>query len=268
VGFDPSQSEAAARLSNLTTQVTSGNIGENVRNELAQYDGWLARLKECEDYFKKHLPYELVYDPTLTQGTINLQTRKVELSFKAAVKPGDGFKVVQNILDGLTATGKAKQWKVEDWPLNNVSTGFFDDRNAPLAIDDESANGRGITGGRDKFMTIEAELLNDRGESIAYTTQRIANKVGFPAEYIKGNYGGGAYFNTTLLTLPAQATIKFAAVDANSITDNLTVRITGVNGTDAETAGRTGYIKISAGDAKVDHTPYKRVLERFRNTRR
>jgi hypothetical protein len=41
--------------------------------------------------------------------------------------------------------------------------------------------------------------------------------------------------------------IVFESVNANDITDSMTVKIISVNGIDAETIGKTGYIRISTG---------------------
>jgi hypothetical protein len=38
----------------------------------------------------------------------------------------------------------------------------------------------------------------------------------------------------------------FESVNADDITDNMTVKMVSVNGISAEEAGRTGYIRISA----------------------
>jgi TolB-like protein len=53
--YDPGMAESASRLSILTASVTSGNIGENVRNDLQWRDQWVARLKECEEYYANQL---------------------------------------------------------------------------------------------------------------------------------------------------------------------------------------------------------------------
>jgi hypothetical protein len=45
-------------------------------------------------------------------------------------------------------------------------------------------------------------------------------------------------------------TVTFT-VPVDDITDNMTVQIVSVNGIDAETIGKTGYIKISTGEVKI-----------------
>jgi hypothetical protein len=256
VGFNPSLSEATERLSGLTTEMKTGNIGENVRNEIAQRNAWLARLTECAQYFKEHLPYELVYDPTLTQGKVDFLKETVELSFKIASKPTDGFKVVQNIMDGLIATGRTGRWGLNDWPLNSTQWGFIGIETNMQEIytihDDGGTQTNGNWGG-DRPMIIEVDLLNEQGKSIAYTKKEIINKVGFPANVT----------DTVLLALPRSATITFRDVKAADITDHLTVKITRVNGIDVE--GINNYIKISAGDTAIDVEPYRRIINRFRS---
>jgi hypothetical protein len=44
--------------------------------------------------------------------------------------------------------------------------------------------------------------------------------------------------------------IVFESVNANDITDHMTMKIVSVNGIDAETIAKTGYIRISTGKIK------------------
>jgi hypothetical protein len=64
VEFDSSVIEANDRLQILSSYISSGNIGENVRNDIEKRKAWLEILSECENYFSSHLPYEIVYDPS------------------------------------------------------------------------------------------------------------------------------------------------------------------------------------------------------------
>jgi hypothetical protein len=214
-------------------------------------------------YFKKHLPFELVYDPTLTQGNLNYKTETVDLSFKIASKPTDGFKVIQNITDGLCATEKQASWGLRMWPIRPETVLGLTQTNYPTFQrsyrEYSTAGGSGSIGQANKKINIEAELFNEQGKSIAHTTQTLINYLGFP---LWGN--GSDPYESTVLALPVSASIVFRNVNGNDITDHVTVTITHVNGIDAETAGRTGYIKIATGDTTVDVEPYQRIQDRIR----
>jgi hypothetical protein len=84
---------------------------------------------------------------------------------------------------------------------------------------------RAIPGGYE----ITATLINEDGETIGRTTGRFGPSI---------NYDFG-HQNLTL---------RFSGVDANKITDGLTVSIVSINGIDAKTAGEQGYMGISAED--------------------
>jgi hypothetical protein len=148
--FDPSLAEAASRLSSLSGEVSSGNIGENVRNDIQRRNEWIKVLQEAEVFFRANPPFEVVYSPELTQGNVDYERETVGLSFKLMVKPTDGWKVIRNLYDGLQATGKAKEWGLDGWP--------------------EIKAGAGISGNdRSLFFQfyVEAALLNDQGRTIA-----------------------------------------------------------------------------------------------------
>jgi hypothetical protein len=260
--FDSSLLEAASRASVISAAISSGNIGENVRNDIQQRKKWLALLEEAENFFKEHLPWEILYDPRLTQGKVDYAKETVDLSFNLEVKPTDGFKTVNAILTGLAATGKATEWNMKFWPLS--STVFVDritsrDANyGPVQSGDDMYN-RGIH----KKVSIVVQLANATGKVIAATGCDIfcplkfrnfeANTNVFErGQLIREVYtwdsyvvaeAGYPYYMSVAGELSSG--IVFESVNANDITDHMTVKIISVNGIDAETAGKTGYIRIS-----------------------
>jgi hypothetical protein len=226
VSFDAAQIEAEGRLSALSADVSRGNIGQSIRNEIERRNVWLKALTECEDFFSGHLPYELVYDPELSRERINWDTERVDLSFVIVSYPTQGFSIIKSISDGLTATGKKAEWGFSQWPLH--STVFVDEPG-------------GDTLG--KTMTVTAELVNEGGEVLAVKTISLVNAVG-----------------RNLSSRAAGATVVFRDLNIRDLTGEPMVRITGVNGVDVDTAGRIGYIKISARAIDKKQWPIRRDL--------
>jgi TolB-like protein len=248
ITFDPSLTEARSRLSALSMNISSGNIGENVRNEIQRRNAWKAILDECETFFSRHLPYEIRYNPEIKQrGNINYQTSTVDLSFILTVRSNDGFKIIKNIIDGLEATEKREEWGFGYWPLTSK---VFADRiflgavnpNLTDPIPTRLENYRFDMLG--KQLTFEIELLNENDDVIAETSVSIVNKIGF--RYIRYNHG--RVYDTSRIIQEASTDyeIVFRNVNANNITDTLTINFIRINGINVISAGRTGYISISA----------------------
>jgi TolB-like protein len=265
VSFDPDLAEASGRLSILSSDISSGgNIGENVRNDIQRRNEWLKILKEAETYFKNHPPFEIVYDPTLTQGQVNYERETVDMSFSLQIKPTTGFNVLENIRKGLVETGKMKEWGFSLWPLHKsdmftpYSGNYWNYPDYVIAHLE---------------MEIIAGLFNEQNKQLSMERIRINNAIGFylfgsefrrplPRGYLGATYSDTHDYrvvDTTRFSVndrnarainDRNETVNFRTVNANDITDNLTVKIISVNGIDAETAGKTGYIKISTGEVK------------------
>jgi hypothetical protein len=260
--FDPSLLEAANRVSVISADISSGNIGVNVRNDIQRRKEWLKILEEAENYFKEHLPWEIVYNPTLTQGTIDYSRETVDMSFNVDVRPTDGWKIVQTLIDGLNATGKRKEWGFEWWPLS--SQAFVTEQRS---------------GFRDygKPIILSCSLVNSNGKLLANETKSVVAGAVYEmipwgdynsAQYLINNARDDSYrkraqkilahksvitdatpnevaFNDAVVTTGTSTSIVFNRVNANDITDHMTVKIISVNGIDAETIAKTGYIRIS-----------------------
>ncbi|MDR1352809.1 MAG: hypothetical protein LBK05_05955 [Treponema sp.] len=118
--FEPALLEAANRASVTSSAISSGNIGADVRNDIQRRKEWQKILTEAEDYFSKHIPWEIVYDPTLIQGEVDYARETVALSFNLKVRPlSDAFKTINTILTGLEAAGKQEEWDMSLWPLSS-----------------------------------------------------------------------------------------------------------------------------------------------------
>jgi hypothetical protein len=201
VKFDPSLAEAASRSSVLSADISSGNLGENIRNEIQQRNAWKKTIDEAAAFFKAHPPYEIIYDPALTQERINVRNRTASLSFKAGIICTTGMRIIYDLEQGLEKTGKSREW--------GIST-------------------RSIFGGSYQLdYTINVVLIDEQGEIIGRARQNLSADA-------RTNFSDSIY------------TVFFENVDANKISDKLTVSIVDVNGIDAKAAGERGYMSISA----------------------
>jgi hypothetical protein len=243
--LDPTLAEALNRMTTLGDELKTGGIGENVRNEIQRRQAWVDLLKQAEDYFNEHLPYELIWEPKLRQGAVDFDKNTVAISFCVLSKPTAGFKVINRILAGLIATEKAKTWKLQGWPM--TSKVFTDDGNSgSLHVNSSSVRGNGYT----KTMHLNCMLLNNEGKVIGIAKRDIENRLGFHVVN-----GSNDYDYSILNVLPSYGrdsdlqsapSVVFSGVSANDITEDMTISIE-VNGVDAKTAASTDYIKISSG---------------------
>ncbi|MDR1230256.1 MAG: leucine-rich repeat domain-containing protein [Spirochaetaceae bacterium] len=224
--FDPSLAEAASRNAVITASVTSGslgrsdNLGQNVRNEIERYraeqrantewrDTWAKTLADAAAFFKEHPPFQIIYDPTLTQSNINYAKETVDISFTAVIAATAGFKIIRDLEQGLAKTGRNGNWQDV---AGNVTAGWG------LGVQQ-------IYNAIPARYTIYVSLTNEDGEKIG-TTGRWWEPV---RSY---DYSHRA------------DTVTFSGVDANKITDKLTVTITEINGMSPQTAGERGYKSI------------------------
>jgi hypothetical protein len=226
--YDASLTEAASRVNILTANITSGNMGEDIRNDIQWRDQWRARLAEAEqvyaDYMKQQPHYSLVYDAKLKHGETNYSNNTVPISgvtiellpdaawFNTA---GSLVQVINVVREGLLATRQAEKWGL-DWPRNTVG-------NSPF-------------GGRDQPFEVTVELVNSEGKTIG--SERIVMWSGYDMEWADGT------LRRFMPRLRGVQELGFNRVNAYDITTNLTVRIAGIDGVAAEAAAKTRGINI------------------------
>jgi hypothetical protein len=227
--YDPALTEAASRVNILTANITSGNMGENIRNDIAWRDQWRARLAEAEqvysNYMKQQPLYFLVYGVNLKYGETNYSNNTVPIGgvtldlvpdaawFNAA---GSVVRVVNVVRDGLMATGQAGKWGL-DWPRNSMGNYPFN--------------------GRDQRFDVVVELVNADGKTIG--GERITMQSGYNVEW-----WGDHTFRRLIPRMNGIQNLGFSRVNAYDITDSLTVRIASIDGVAAETAAKTKGINI------------------------
>jgi TolB-like protein len=226
--FDPGLAEAASRSSILSADIQGGNIGQNIRNDIQRRAAWVKTLDEAAVFFRAHPPFEFVYDPALTQGDINYDRGTVEMSFRAKIIGTSGLKVIYDLDRGLEKTGKSEEWRIGVNSIYEVLPGSY---------------------------IINAALINENGETIGRTDNRMQV------------LGSHFTFHHSYYFSHQNRTLSFPAVDANKITDKLTVSIVNINGRDAKTTGAQGYMSISTedfSDFATQEGPFTTGLENFR----
>jgi len=128
-GQNPNLAEAVIRLNTLTTSISSGNIGVNVRSDIQLRNLWIERLEETETFYANSLkerPYILVYSTNITP--LDYSGKNVSISLESiALYPDLSYasaadQVVQTVRKGLQATGRASAWGLANWPVQSVTS--------------------------------------------------------------------------------------------------------------------------------------------------
>ncbi|MCL2834737.1 MAG: leucine-rich repeat domain-containing protein [Treponema sp.] len=232
--YDSSLAEAANRSSILNANISSGNIGNDVRNDIQWRKDWVARLTETEQYFSnfnqtQSMPYTLFYTNDIKQGTVDYQKETVAMSIDTYLHGSDIWtlsieRALQAVYDGLNATGRKDTWGLGSWPQQGVT------------------NLNAFAGQRQNFSVV-FELLNNQGRVIGRQTLQTGGSWGL-------SWSGRPSFS---VSSDVRQPLNFQNVNANDISDSLTIRVASVNGTDAETAARYGILQIrTITKAEVD----------------
>jgi len=226
--FDPSLTEALSRSSILNANISSGNIGDNVRNDIQWRKDWVARLTETEQYFDSFnktasMPYTLFYVDEINQvGEIDYRNETITLSVNMHLHGSSVWtlsieRALQAVYDGLDATKRKDVWGLGNWPQQEVTK--------LNAFAKRSGN-----------FSVVFELLNNNNKVIGRQTLQTGG-------YWELNRGGRPEVN---VNADDKNTLNFQKVNANDITDKMTIRVVTVNGTAAETAARNGILQIRA----------------------
>jgi len=230
--LNPALLEATNRASVLNANISSGNIGEDVRNDIVWRRNWVQRLTEAEQSFAEFnktgtMLYTLFYSDEIKQGAVNYQNETVTLSIETNLRPSHTWgrtvavpmqRTLRSVYDGLQATKRARDWSLQSWPIQSVTNLNSFAR-------------------RSNSFTVAAELLNDKNQVIGRQSFRAD---GWWEYTYDGYVPAGIRISDDV-----RSTVNFT-VKADDITDRLTIRIASVNGTNAETAARNGVLQIRA----------------------
>ena len=238
--YDSGLAEALSRMNVLSADITSGNIGEDTRNEIAWRRQWVERLQETEALFTRNTtdpqPFFIVYSTDIQRGSIDFQRETIDLSIRIGFYPDFVWSnqinsVITSIKDGLQATGRTEAWGL-NWPVQTIGT--------PSPFNDRTRNAT---------ATVVVEIINDQGRSISSQTVRTP-------------YGFDIANFEVIPQWQWEGTVTFPAVDANLITDRLVIRITSIDGIAAERAAREKRISI------MPHTEWEVILRTNPTSRR
>ncbi len=221
--FDPALKEAVKRSSVMAANISSGNIGADIRNDIVWRNNWVERLKETEETFYKiidsaDMPYTLFYSTDITTGKVNYQTETAELSISTDLSANWAwFKTMNKMLQtadavmaGLETTNRRSEWGLGNWPAISGYNGVRPD---------------GVTktnpfGALKKYdITVVFELVNQQGRVIGSQTVKFS-----PAFNVYWDPFRTSFTENTI------GTVKFGGVKAKDISDNLTIRIASING--------------------------------------
>jgi len=227
--YDPSLMEAASRSSILNANISSGNIGNDARNDIQWRKDWVARLTETEQYFDSFnktepMPYTLFYvsDEIKQVGEINYKNETVTMGGIETLLYGSGVwtvsieRALQAVYDGLNATKRKDTWGLASWPQRGVTNLNF--------------------AGQSRNFAVAFELLNNQNKVIGKQTLQAGGSWGL-------NWSGRPVIN---VNADNRQPLNFQNVNVNDITDSMTIRVATVNGTDAQTAARSGVLQIRA----------------------
>ncbi|GBU22309.1 hypothetical protein R80B4_02216 [Fibrobacteres bacterium R8-0-B4] len=212
--FDPALKEAVKRSSVVSANISSGNIGADIRNDILWRKKWAAKLEETEKTFYELIkveaaapPYSLTYITDIKTGEVNYQTETADLSITTALVANSAWfnamqralGAAQAVLNGLNSTGRKDAWGWGQWPkVGLTDTNPFN---------------------RSKEYDIKAvfELVNQQGRVIGSQTLGLNPKFNIDGTNVALKW---LYVNT----------VTFNGVRANDISDKLTIRVASVNG--------------------------------------
>ncbi|GHV78230.1 hypothetical protein AGMMS49944_00210 [Spirochaetia bacterium] len=220
---DPALTETAGRLNVLSSRISGGDLGQNVRNQIAARNAWIALLKDCAAFYKTHMPFDIVYDPALRQiGDTDYANAAADFSFTVELPPAEvAFKVINDLISGLETTGQRAAWDFAGWPLINGSK-----YPEPTAVVFE--------GKRNFSFNVVAAVIDGRGRTIGTDTITLTS----------GNISFNAGDRTLGLPVKVSTDARFLKVNVKDYIPPLTVKIISVNSIPAETAMETGYMRV------------------------
>jgi len=226
ITFDPSQIEALSRLNTLSSTISGGTISQRIVNDIQARDRWLEAFKETARFFNAHPPFEIIFDPNLTQiGETDYAKRTANIGMRIALDSSEaGFGALNALLEGLEKTGKRRDWGFSGWPLMDVTP-----KTAGTVLFD---------GKRSLSYKVDIALINEANKTIGNSSITLASQT--------LNFSAG----DKKITPPDIVfdVMNFRNIKADDLTPVLTIVITAVNGISSHNLNASGYMKIETGD--------------------
>jgi len=217
--FDPTLVEAVKRSSVMSANISGINLGENIRNDIVWRKKWVEQLKETEEIFYRIIntaapPYTLYYSTVIETKNINYQKETADLNISLNllanaewfVAMQKSLRAAQAVMRGLNATGRKKDWGLDRWPERGVSG------TNPFASK------------KQYDIPVEFELVNQNGRVIGKEKIRLNSSININESFFVEFYTNSS------------GILTFNAVNANDISNKLTIRIASVNGAPPKTA--------------------------------
>jgi hypothetical protein len=211
----------------LSANISTGNIGANVRNDFTWYDDWKAKLTETETFINDMLrntsPQRSIWysnEIVEQESARDHVKRTTELRIEAvlhthAVFPVSVQRTVQAVYDGLQTTNRVQAWSLNGWPRQSVT----------------NTNPFNRTWGA--MIPIVFEVLNGQGQVIGRQTVEMDSRYSFSGTRLEGP---GTAFTT----------VRFTGVKGDDIHYPLSIRIASINGRQPEEAGISRIAPMSA----------------------
>jgi len=110
--------EALSRMSVATTTIATGSLGDQIRNDIQRRNEWVRLIEETRKFFVNSPLYnlaELHFNPKLDIASINYIDETAQLSFPVQIRLNNERlqavkKILNDINNGLEATGRREQW--------------------------------------------------------------------------------------------------------------------------------------------------------------
>ena len=229
--FDPGMAEAVSRRNILAADISSGNIGEDIRNDIHWRDQWVTRLAEANAFFVSHMenpPFYIVYSIDLDHQRTDFHANTADFSggMISIIHDANHFivanRVIRTVREGLLATGRAADWGLADWPLAATPQGDI------------------------KNPAVVVELLNADGQSLSRVSLNLEygwRTQGPPPQRSNDRSGWyRRYHAVPVFTLFRN--FDFRNVPADLITGSMTVRIQSIGGIPTEQAARQKRLSV------------------------
>jgi len=229
ISFDPSQMEALSRLNVLSSTISGGTISQRILNDIEARNQWLEVFKETTEFFNKHPPFEIIFDPNLIQiGTTNYVRRTADIGMNILLRPSKaGFDTLNALLEGLEKTGRRDTWGFSGWPLHDINP---------------RTRGTVVFNRNTSFSyRVDVALVNENGKTIA------TNNITLRTDEIIF-YAGDGFVQPPVGFF---GIVQFRNIRAEDLTPTLIIEIRSVNGISSRELNDSGYMRISHGDLEL-----------------